>query len=53
MNIEGIKTGLYDGILLILTSQFVYGYYKTYVLVDVKSCVGFHGGWMAKTNNIV
>lgn len=38
MNIEGIKTGLYDGILLILTSQFVDGYCKTYVLVDVKNC---------------
>ena len=53
MRIEGIKTGPYKGILLILMSQFVDGYCKTYMLVDVKSCVGFHGGWMAKTNNIV
>ena len=36
MKIEGVKTGLHDGFLLILTSQFVDGYCKTYVLADAK-----------------
>lgn len=37
MRIEGIKTGLHDGFLLILTSQFIDGYCKTYILVDAKN----------------
>lgn len=37
MRIEGIKMGLHDGFLLILTSQFVDGYCKTYVLADAKN----------------
>lgn len=36
MRIEGVKTGLHDGFLLILTSQFVDGRCKTYVLADAK-----------------
>lgn len=36
MRLEGIKTGLHDGFLLILTSQFVDGRCKTYVLADAK-----------------
>lgn len=53
MRIEGIKTGPYKGILLILMSQFVDGYCKTYVLVDVKSHVSFHCSWMVKINSSV
>lgn len=37
MRIEGIKTGLHDGFLLILTSQFMDGHCKTYVLADAKN----------------
>lgn len=36
MRIEGIRAGLHDGALLILTSQFVDGHCKTYILVDPK-----------------
>ena len=37
MRTEGVKTGLHDGFLLILTSRFVDGYCKTYVLADAKN----------------
>ena len=37
MRIEDVKTGLHDGFLLILTSQFVDGRCKTYVLADAKN----------------
>lgn len=37
MRTTGVKTDLHDGFLLILTSRFVDGYCRTYVLADVKS----------------
>lgn len=36
MRMESIKTCLHDGFLLILTSQFIDGRCKTYVLADAK-----------------